>query len=261
MISIRSKGSLFLLLFVAALYLFLYIPIFILIIFSFNDDALSHQWAGFTTKWYQELFHSVEVWDALQNSLMVAVSTVALSLIMGSLFIFFGSRVALRKIVPIFYINLAIPEIVLAVGLLSTLYIIGAPLTLNTLIVAHTILGLGYVIPILYGRYQELDKRLIEAAYDLGASQVQVFFSIILPLLIPALIASGILVFIVSLDDFVLSFFCSGGSAQTLPMYIFSMIRAGTSPVVGALSSLLFFASSLLVLLFFSLSARKIDLF
>jgi len=132
------------------------------------------------------------------------------------------------------------------------------PLGTTTLIVGHTLLGLGYVIPILHARFVELDISLIEASYDLGATQKQTFFSIVLPLLRPALIASGLLVFIISLDDFIISFFCAGASIQTLPLYIFALIRTGASPMVNALSTILLIVSSLLVFLFSFLQIKKI---
>jgi len=159
-----------------------------------------------------------------------------------------------------FYASLATPEIVLAVGLLSFFSIFSIPLSLTTLIAGHTLIGLGYVIPILQTRFEELDKRYMEAALDLGATQGQAFWRIMIPLMWPAITAAALLVFILSLDDFLISFFCSGGSTQTLPIYIFVMIRSGATPVVNALSTLLLVVSSLLVLLFSSLKIKKTDL-
>jgi spermidine/putrescine transport system permease protein len=113
------------------------------------------------------------------------------------------------------------------------------------------------VVPILHARYDELDKRLIEASLDLGASQSQTFFSVVLPLLYPALYSSALLVFIISFDDFVLSFFCAGALSQTLPMYIFSLLRAGSSPVVSALSTILLATSSIFVMAFLYIQFKK----
>jgi spermidine/putrescine transport system permease protein len=243
---------------VSALYFFLYIPIFVLIIFSFNDNAISYKWLGFTTGWYEQLFESTEIWQALKNSLFVAASAVLLSLTLGSLFVFYASRAQAQRLLILFYGSLAMPEIVLAVGLLSFFSFFSVPLGAVTLIAGHTLIGLGYVVPILYGRFLEIDVSFIEAAYDLGATQRQTFFSIILPLLRPALIASGLLVFILSLDDFIISFFCAGASVQTLPLYIFSVIRTGASPMVNALSTILLLVSSFCVLLFSFLQIKKV---
>lgn len=246
--------------FVGLTYLFLYVPIAVLIVYSFNENALSADWGGFTTRWYSELFQSSEVWDALQNSLFVASVSVVLSVIFGSMLIFFCKRTYLTSIVFLFFANLAIPEIVLAVGLLSFFYMASISLGITTLIAAHTVLGLGYVVPIVYARYDEIDQSLIEASMDLGATQFQTFYKIVLPLLMPAIWGAGLLVFVISLDDFVFSFFCSGAGVATLPMYIFSLVRTGASPVVNALSTLLLMASSLLIILFSLFNSKKLGM-
>ena len=253
----RSFGSYILPLAVAVTYFFLYIPIFVLILFSFNDNSFTCAWTTFTTHWYYDLFASVEVWYALKNSLLIAMSSVILSLTMGSGLIFFGSRESVQRLLILFYGSLAMPEIVLAVGLLSLFSFFAVPLGAITLIVGHTLLGLGYVIPILHARFIELDESLIEASYDLGATQRQTFFSIVLPLLMPALISSGLLVFIISLDDFIISFFCAGASVQTLPLYIFAVIRTGASPMINALSTIMLIFSSFFVLLFSFLHIKR----
>jgi len=254
----RSVGSYIVPIAVAALYLFLYIPIFVLIIFSFNDNAFTCAWSSFTTHWYYDLFAATEVWYALKNSLIIASSSVFLSLAIGSSLIFFGNRDTVQRLLILFYGSLAMPEIVLAAGLLSFFSFFAVPLGAMTLIVGHTLLGLGYVIPILYSRFIELDESLIEASYDLGATQRQTFFAIVLPLLMPALVAAGLLVFIISLDDFLISFFCAGASVQTLPLYIFSVIRTGSSPMINALSTIMLIFSSVCVLLFSFLHVRKL---
>jgi len=246
--------------FVMLLYLLLYIPIFVLVVFSFNNNALTYHWIEFTTEWYQELFSSIEVWDAFANSLLVACSSVALSLALGSCFIYFTSKQTVEKLLILFYGSLAMPEIVLAVGLLSLFSFCAVPLGASTLIVGHSLLGLGYAVPILYSRYKELDTSLLEASHDLGATQRQTFFRIVLPLLSPAMIAAGLLVFIISLDDFIISFFCAGASIQTLPLYIFAVIRTGASPMINALSTILLLSSSILVLLLSFLQVKKLGI-
>ncbi len=243
--------------FVGLLYLFLYVPLFVLTIFSFNANELGFDWLGFTTKWYVSLFHSSEVWNALQTSLIVSVSSVILCLVMSTLFVFFGNKITVRRMLLLFYGNLALPEIVLAVGLMSLFYLVYVPLSLTTLIAAHTVLGLGYVVPIIYDRYAELDKHYMEASLDLGATQWQTLVRVVLPLLYPSLLVSALLVFIISFDDFVLSFFCASGSTQTLPMYIFALIRSGSSPIVSALSTILLLISGFVVLIFFALPGKK----
>lgn len=243
-----------------AVYLFLYIPIIVLILFSFNKSDLPFAWQGFTFHWYHELWRSTDIWNALTNSLIVAGCSVFLSLVMGLLFVFYGWYSFLNRFFVMFYASLATPEIVLAVGLLTLFSIFSIPLSLTTLIAGHTLIGLGYVVPILQARFDELDKKYMEAALDLGATEGQALRRIMIPLLWPAILAAAMLVFILSLDDFLISFFCSGGSTQTLPIYIFVMIRSGATPVVNALSTVLLVVSSLLVLIFSSLKIKKTDL-
>lgn len=245
---------------VGFMYLFLYVPIAVLIVFSFNNASFPYVWKGFTLHWYSELWHSPEIWDAVYTSLCVAVSTVLLSLSMGISLVLCASKNLMLRSLIIFYGTLAAPEIVLAVGLLSFFSLCSVPLGFTTLIASHTLLGLGYVVPILYARYEELDSAVVEASLDLGATRLQTYRWVVIPMLKPAIFASGLLVFIISLDDFILSFFCSGAATQTLPMYIFSMIRSGTTPVVNALSTVLMVVSSLLVLVFSSLKIKKTEM-
>ncbi|MFI5333062.1 MAG: ABC transporter permease [Candidatus Babeliales bacterium] len=245
---------------VAAAYIFLYMPIIILILFSFNNSLFPYAWKGFTLRWYAALWESTEVWDALRNSVIVAFSAVFLSVTFGVLVVYYSSRSFLARLLIIFYGTLAVPEIVIAAGLLSVFVGMFVPLGLTTLIVAHTLLGIGYVIPLVHTRFAELNYALTEASLDLGATRTQTFFTIILPLLSQVIIAASLLVFVISLDDFLLAFFCAGATTQTLPMYIFSMIRSGATPLVNALSTVLLLISSLLVLIFSSLNVKKADM-
>jgi len=241
-------------------YVFLYVPIAVLVIFSCNKSELPFVWEGFSLKWYTHLWHSPEIWHVLCNSLIVAFSAAFLSITMAVLYVFYGTRRMVQQLYITFYASLATPEIVLAVGLLNLFTLFSIPIGLLTLIIGHTLLGLGYVIPIIHARYQELDKQYMEASLDLGASPGQTLRYVMIPLLKPALLASALIVLVISLDDFIISFFCSGGATQTLPMYIFVMIRSGASPVVNALSTVLLLLSSVLVLLFSSLHIKKMDL-
>lgn len=252
----QSFKSMFLSLFVATCYLFLYVPILILILFSFNSVSFPYQWKSFSLSWYQELFSSLEIWQATKNSLIVASASVFFSLTFGLLSVVWITKKKMDATVNLFYGNVLVPEIVFAVGLLSFFVALSVPMGLAALTVAHTVLGFGYVIPFLYTRFNALDKRMIEASLDLGATYTQTFFKVILPLLAPSLIAAAILVFILSLDDFLLAFFCGGTATQTLSTYIFSMIRSGVSPVVNALATVMLVVSSCAVALFCSLQSQ-----
>lgn len=243
---------------VIATYLFLYLPLVVLTVFSFNKDSFPAPWGGFSLRWYYELLDSDYLWEAFTTSLTVAVSATCLSILMGILLLyaFMQSRRA-RSVMHMFYVNLVIPEVVLAVGLLSLFSFLRVELGLTTLIIAHTVLGLGYVVPVVYQKFCSIEPQLIDASFDLGATVTQTFFRVVLPLLRSSLYASALLVFVISFDDFVLSYFCSGSSAQTLSLYIESMMRTGISPVVNALSTLLLAVSSVLVFLFCYYNARS----
>jgi spermidine/putrescine transport system permease protein len=239
-------------------YLFLYIPISILVIFSFNNGPFPAPWVGFTLHSYVELFQSSVIWHAFMNSIIVALSATALSLLLSLCLVYYGSITrSSYQLIKLFYGSVFVPEIVLAMGLLSLFSLFSVPLGLISLIVGHTVLGLGYAAPLIYGNYQLIDIKILEASYDLGATRRQSFFTITLPLLRPVLTVAGLLVFILSFDDFLISFFCAGGEAQTLSLYIYSMIRSGISPIVNALSTVLLVLSSLLVIVFSSLALRS----
>lgn len=235
--------------FVAFSYLFLYLPIFILVVFSFNDSAISIEWTGFSLKWYKSLFASPEIWDALLTSLVVAFSATLLSVFLGTSFVLSGRWIKIEKLERLFNASIVLPDIILAVGILTVFALFRVPLGYGSLIVGHTVLGLGFVIPIVNSRFKELDPELTEASLDLGAGYSQTFVKVVLPLLTPSLVASSLLVFTLSLDDFLISFFCSSPTVQTLSVYVYSMIKTWVDPTINAVSTLLLLASSILVLL------------
>jgi len=242
---------------VLSTYCFLYLPLIVLVVFSFNAERFPSPWTGFSWRWYEELFQSKYLWQAFMNSLLVAAFSTLISLLLGVFLIFYVAQgKKIKNFLFLYYGNLVVPETVLAVALLGFFTLTYIPLGLTTLVLAHTILGLGFVIPITYSRYSELDTKMTEASLVLGATPKQTFFKVTLPLLRPSLIATGLLIFIISFDDFILSYFCAGSSAQTLSLYILSMLRTGVSPVVNALSAVLLVLSSLLALVFFSIKTR-----
>ncbi len=232
--------------FAGFVYLFLYTPIIILVLYSFNQGGFPDAWKGFSFHWYSELFHSEDIWRAFYNSVIVATVSSFLSVLMSVMFIH-GMRYYNRNFVA-FFSNALIPDIVLAVGMMSLFSYLMVPLGLNTLIAGHTLLGFGFAMPIIKNRYDELDKSLIEASYDLGASMRYTFFHVIVPFLYPSLLVGFLLSMIISFDDFLISFFCAGSTVQTLSLYIFSMIRSGISPVVNALSTIMLIGSFILLL-------------
>lgn len=233
--------------FTLGVYLFLYTPVIVLVLYSFNQGGFPDVWQGFSLHWYHDLFNSVEIWRAFHNSVIVAGVSSLLSVSM-SVMLVHGMRYYRRDMASLFYSNALIPDIVLAVGMLSLYSYLMIPLGLTTLIAGHTLLGLGFAMPIIKSRYDELDKTLIEASLDLGASMRYTFIHVIIPFLYPAILVAFLLSIIISFDDFLISFFCAGSSVQTLSLYIFSMIRSGISPIVNALSTLLLISSCMILL-------------
>lgn len=246
MIEVSKISRAFFLTLVASVYVFLYMPIIVLILYSFNQGGFPDAWRGFSLHWYHDLLDSVDIWRAFLNSVIIALTSSTLSILMAIFFIH-GSRKYKRDWTAMFSVNVIISDIVLAVGLLTLFSAISVPLGLTTIIAGHTLLGLGFTIPVIKGRYDELDDSLIEASLDLGASYQYTFFNVIVPFLYPAIFSAFLLAIIVSFDDFLISFFCAGASVQTLSLYIFSMIRSGISPVVNALSTFLLVISLLMI--------------
>lgn len=246
------------LLFTFLTFSFLYIPLVVLIIFSFNSNKFPGNWESFTFKWYKELFYSQKLWSSFFTSLIVSLISTCMSLLMGILLLYFkihGGNI--RKTIPLFYANLLIPESLVAISLLSFFSFFEISLGLTTLIIAHTVLGLGFTIPILYSRFKQFDKRLTEASLSLGATTKQTFFRVVLPFMKPAILAASLLVFILSFDDFILSYFTAGTNVETLSLFLLSMLRTGISPIVNALSAFILTLSCLLVMFFFSPKIRS----
>ncbi len=233
---------------VSLVYLFLYLPIVVLVVFSFNDGDFSTGWKGFSVRWYSEMVASDEILRALTASLIVAVSSTVLSLVLGSSAVIATKWLRKERYLNLFYANVIIPDIVLGIGLLCLFSLLDFPLGYKSLIVGHTVLGLGFVVPMVSSRFHQIDPILTEASLDLGATQWQTIRHVVFPLLAPGLMAAGLLVFTLSLDDFVISFFCSGTHIETLSVYVFNQIKNMINPRINALSTCMLLISSLSVL-------------
>lgn len=242
-------------LFVAGVYGLLYLPIIVLVVFSFNSSSDSHTWGGLTLRWFGELFRTPEIWLVVKHSLIVACAAMTLSLVFGVMIVC-SMKKRLDRFASLFYIPVLVPEIILAVGFLYLFSFLKVPLGLQTLIVAHTLLGLAFSVPLLHARFAEMNERVVEASLDLGATKWQTFLYVVLPFLRPALVSVGLLVWILSFDDFLISFFCAGSSSQTLPLYIYSRVHVGVTPVINALSTFTLLVSCLLVILYSVLRVR-----
>jgi len=230
-------------------YVFLYGPIVSLVVYSFNASRLVTVWAGFSTRWYGELWHNEQMRDAALTSLEVAVAAATGSLILGTLAGFVLSRYRRFRGRALFAgligVPLVLPEVIMGLSLLL-LFVglqdwIGWPggRGVLTITIAHVSLGMAYVAVVVEARLHAFDRSVEEAALDLGARPWKVFAVITLPLIAPALAAGWLLAFTLSLDDLVLASFVSGPASTTLPMAIFSSVRLGVSPQVNALATLM----------------------
>jgi putrescine transport system permease protein len=238
-------------------YAFLYIPILLLILFSFNESRLVTVWGGFSTRWYAELARNDRIREAARLSLTVAALSATVAMVLGGLaglalarFGRFRLRLAFSALLAA---PLVMPEVITGLSLLLLFValdqVIGWPgqRGFTTIVIAHATFGIAYVAVIVQARLRLLDPALEEAAADLGAPPWRAFLSVTLPMLWPALAAGWLLAFTLSLDDLVIASFTSGPGATTLPMVIFSSVRLGLSPQVNALASLFVVAASLLV--------------
>ena len=233
-------------------YLALYIPIAVLVVFSFNDGRTGYRWGGFTWRWYESLFNNDAMMKALWNSLWLAVSAATLSTLIGALtalalhrYRFRGKR-ALKGML---FVVMMSPEIVLAISLLSLFLLLGIQLGYFSLLLAHVTFCLPFVVITVMARLSGFDERLPEAARDLGASDFTMTRTVLLPVIMPALLAGWLLGFTLSLDDVVVSTFVSGPSYEILPLRIYSMVRVGLKPEVNALGTLLLVFSLLMLVL------------
>ncbi|MFA6030683.1 MAG: ABC transporter permease [Elusimicrobiota bacterium] len=239
---------------------FLYLPILLIIVFSFNESRYAAHWTGFTLKWYVSLFENASILRAARNSLVVGTLSSLLSTALAvmaavALGRFRWERKGLWE--SFFVLPVVVPELMMAVGFLLLFGLFRLPFGLLTLVLGHTTLNLPIVWLIVRARLLKLDPRLEEAATDLGATPWTAFWRVTFPLLLPAVVGGAVMAFAISLDDFVISFFVAGPESTTLPVQIYSMLKFSISPEVGALSALLFLASMLLVALAWLLQDKE----
>jgi putrescine transport system permease protein len=222
---------------------FLYLPMVILVIFSFNASKLVTVWAGFSTKWYGELLHNQAFLDAAWVTLKVAVASSTLATVLGTMAAYvlvragrFGGRTIFSGMI---YAPLVMPEVITGLAMLLLFIAVGLDRGVTTIILAHTTFTMCYVSVVVSSRLVTFDKSLEEAALDLGCTPFDAFRSVTLPIIAPAVISGWLLAFTLSLDDLVIASFAAGPSSTTLPMKIFSSVRLGVSPEINALSTIM----------------------
>lgn len=246
----------------AFIYLFLYIPISVVIVLSFNNATRSMIWKGFTFHWYDELFHDSNLILVALHSLSIGVVAASLATVLGTLaavsifrYRFFGKQFMYGLI----FVMILIPEIVMGISLLILYTVIKIPLGFWSLLLAHTTLCIPFAAVTIYSRMVTFDRDIFEAAKDLGATDFVIFIKIVVPLLLPAIIAGWLLCFTLSLDDVITSYFVAGPAFEVLPLRIYSMVRLGIKPEINALCTILLLATLVLVIIAQSFLRKKHD--
>ena len=248
-------------LFIGLVFIFLYLPIIILVIFSFNSSEMNVIFESFTFDWYKNLFQNTNLIMAFANTLVVAITSTVIAVIVGTI-----SAISLNKydfpfknlINKLIYIPIVIPEIVLGIALLSVYTLTKLDLGLFTIILSHIAFSIPYVIVSVRATFSNNIVVYEEAAKDLGASSLKTFIYVTLPLIKSGVISGGLLAFTLSLDDVVISYFTAGPSSNTLPLYIYSIIKTGITPDVNALSSLMLLIVIIFITMLVFIQSRKI---
>lgn len=246
--------------YLSAIYLFFYIPIFVLIAYSFNNAQYSLLWHGFSLRWYQELFADTDLWIAAWHSLVLGVIAATAATCIGSLaavslyrYLFLGRKLLYGLI----FILILSPDIVMGISLLILFSLIKVSLGFWSLLLAHITFCIPFVVVTVYSRIVSFDKYIFEAAKDLGATDTMIFTRVILPLLWPALLAGWLLSLTLSLDDVIISYFVAGPDFEILPLKIYSMVRLGVKPEINALCTIMFAVTLLLIMTSHLITRRK----
>jgi spermidine/putrescine transport system permease protein len=232
-------------------FLFLYLPILVLVVYSFNDSRLNVVWEGFTLDWYGRLWDNTRIARALKNSLVVAGFTTVLSVVLGTVGAWLLHRYRYRfgsTLQTLIAVPMIMPEIVMGISLLILFTTAGLKLGFFTVIVAHTTFCFPFVLIAVQARLQGMDPALEEAALDLGATPVRAFFLVVVPYLRPAILSGALMAFTLSLDELIVTFFTASAQVATLPLLVFGMAKVGLNPMLNALSALFIVATVAFVL-------------
>ena len=249
MISARRRSTpVWLTLAAGAAFAFLYLPLIVVVAYSFNDSRLNAEWVGFTLNWYRVLFDDAEMLHAARNSLGIALAASLCATLLGTLAGLAMHRTRLRWLPLLVITPVAMPEILQGVSLLVFfIQVLHLTLGLVSVVLAHITFSLGFVAIVVRVRLEGMDEGLFEAARDLGATPWQSFRLVTFPLILPAVVAGFLMSFTLSLDDFVITFFTAGVGVSTLPLQIYSMIKIAVTPEVNAVSTLLMLLTLVLV--------------
>ncbi|MEO6748215.1 MAG: ABC transporter permease [Casimicrobiaceae bacterium] len=230
-------------------YAFLYLPLVIVVVYSFNDSRLNAEWVGFTLDWYRKLFADDDMLVAARNSLVIGVCASVVSTVLGTMAGFAMHRWKSRLLPLLVLMPIAIPEILVGVSLLIFFVLLNFTLGLVSVALAHIAFCIGFVAIVVRARMAGMDESLVEAARDCGATPWRAFRHVTLPLIMPGVIAGALMAFTLSIDDFVITFFTAGAGTVTLPLQIYSMIKIAVTPEVNAVSTLLMLTTLVLIVI------------
>lgn len=243
----------------ALVFVFLYAPMVVMMVFSFNGTESTYIFEGFSLQWYEKLFHDKVTMDALKNTVILAIVSAAIATVMGTLAAVginaMRNKYVKSSVMTVTNIPMMNPEIVTGISMMLLFVFAGAifnkrdVLGFWTILIAHVTFQLPYVILSILPKLRQTDNRIYEAAQDLGCPPVQAFFKVVFPAILPGIIAGAIMAFTLSLDDFIISYFTNGPDFQTLPIHIFSMTKKRVKPDMYALSTLIFGAMFILLIL------------
>lgn len=229
-------------LYLTVIYLVMFAPILVMVIFSFNASKVGYQWDGFSTHWYSELFGNASLMQSALNSVMLAVVAATVTTIIGGLTALSLQRYDFKGksvLQSLLFVLMMSPEIVLAISLLALFLILGIQLGFFTLLIAHITFCLPFVVITVTARLTNMDNQVLEAARDLGANEFTMIRTVLVPMILPAILAGWVLAFTLSLDDVVVSTFNTGPDFEILPLQIYSMVRVGVKPEVNAVGTIL----------------------
>lgn len=228
----------------------MYLPLLLILIYSFNESKISSVWGGFSLKWYRTLFRDKEMFKALWNSIVLGACSSLCAGVIGTLGAFGMTKVKCRANAPMEYIAtlpIMIPEIILGMVFLAFFSLLGLPFGMGTLILSHTAFCVPYIFMLVKARLVGMDPSLAEAARDLGAGEARVFRDITLPLLAPAIASGMVLSFAMSFDDVIISIFVTGVNVNTLPIRVYTQLKTGVTPEINALCAVMLAGTLLLV--------------
>jgi spermidine/putrescine transport system permease protein len=238
-------------------YAFLYAPILVVMVLSFNASGSTSTWGGLSTQWYRELLDSQDLLDALKNTVFVAAIVTGISVVLGTLLALGLERTVRSSLLDsVVFLPAVVPDIVLAIGLLSFFTLVGVSLGLHTIIAAHVVFDVIFVAAIVRTRLGYFDRSIEEAAQDLGAGRTATFFRVTLPLIAPGIAAGALVAFTLSFDEFIIAFFTSGPTSATFPIRVYSRIRFGLTPAINAVATVLLAVSFTTILVAVRLNGR-----